>query len=673
MPATVAWGVGDERARLLAKLNIFTVEDLLLHRPRRYEDRRTFLSIRDLQLKEPATVRGKIVAAGVKRWQRGARAMFECVFDDGSAPLHCRWWHAQPWMEEYFAVGREFLVFGKPESLRPRTIDHPETELLEPGEEFIHVNRIVPIHPLTDGLTARVMRTLVWHALERFEPQISEPQLTDLMPPSAVPGGGDHKFGIPSGFPSRANAVRMLHFPEAMDDVEISRLRLALDEFVELQAQIRVRRHNFETKARAIPCGGNNALIKPFLSKLRFKLTNAQTQVLREIRSDMRARHPMRRLLQGDVGSGKTVVAACSALMAIESGRSAALMAPTEILAEQHFQNLKKWFEPLGIRVTLRTGSRKTNSERMTESENPIASHTTQPVASMFIGTHALLTENFALPDLGLVIIDEQHKFGVAQREQLVRKGTYPHLLVMTATPIPRTLGLTVYGELDISVIGEMPRDRGRIQTFIRTAETIPKVWEFIRKKLTEGRQAYVIYPRVEDSEQNTVKAVVKEQGAIKRALHPFRVGLLHGRLTGREKEDVMNAFRANDLQVLLSTSLVEVGVDVPNATVMLIENAEQFGLAQLHQLRGRIGRGAHDSYCILVSSSETEDARERLKILEQTTDGFRVAEEDLKLRGPGELLGQRQSGTPAFRFGDLASDWELIKLARRVVTDEGR
>ncbi len=537
MPVTMTWGVGDERGRLLAKLNIFTVEDLLLHRPRRYEDRRTLLAIRDLQLKEPATVRGKIVAAGVKRWKRGARAMFECVFDDGSAHLHCRWWHAQPWMEEYFAVGREFLVFGKPDSLRPRTMDHSETELLEPGEdEFIHVNRIVPIHPLTDGLTARVMRTLVWHALERFESQISEPQLTGLPLTSAVPGAGNHKFEIPPGFPSRANAVHMLHFPEALDDAEIARRRLALDEFIALQAQIRVRRHNFETKARAIPCGGNNTLIKPFLSRLQFKLTNSQTQVLREIRSDMRARHPMRRLLQGDVGSGKTVVAACSALMAIENGRSVALMAPTEILAEQHFQNFKKWFDPLGIQVTLRTGSSKNDNERITGNGKRTSSRLVQPFPSMFIGTHALLTANFAVPDLGLVIIDEQHKFGVAQREQLVRKGTYPHLLVMTATPIPRTLGLTVYGELDISVIGEMPGGRGRIQTFIRTADTLPKVWEFIRRKLTEGRQAYVIYPRVEDSAQNDVKAVVKEHGMIKRTLHPFQVGLLHGRMTGRDE-----------------------------------------------------------------------------------------------------------------------------------------
>ena len=343
-PITSLWGVGEERARLLARLDIFTLEDLLLHKPRRYEDRRNFLPIRDLKLKEPATVRGKIAAAGVKRFRKGARAMFECVFDDGTALLHCRWWQAQPWMEDWFTVGREFLVFGKPDSLRPRNIDHPETELVEPGDdEFIHVNRIAPVHPLTDGLTARVMRTLVWRALEKYKPEIAEPIIAlDL-----------------KTLPTRANAVRMIHFPEELTDVEIARQRLALDEFVELQTQIQSRRRKFEASAKALPCGGDNRLMKPFLAALGFKFTAAQTNVLREIRSAMGGAHPMRRLLQGDVGSGKTAVAACSALMALEGGFNVALMAPTEILAEQHFRSFTKWFEPLGVKVELQTGSRK--------------------------------------------------------------------------------------------------------------------------------------------------------------------------------------------------------------------------------------------------------------------------------------------------------------------------
>jgi ATP-dependent DNA helicase RecG len=671
-PVTAVWGVGEERAKLLARLEIFTVEDLLLHKPRRYEDRRKFLPIRDLKLKEAATVRGTILVSGVKRWKKCARAMFECVFDDGTAHLHCRWWQAQSWMEDWFAVGREFLVFGKPESLRPRTIDHPETEPVEPGEdEFIHVNRIVPVHPLTDGLTARVMRTLIWRALEKFETQIAESSFG--VPPSG--GSGESHKEPPKGgtpnLPSRANAVRMIHFPEELTDVEFARQRLALDEFVALQFQIQSRRKKFEALAKALPCGGDNRLMKPFLAELGFKLTAAQTNVLREIRADLGGAHPMRRLLQGDVGSGKTAVAACSALMALESGFTVALMAPTEILAEQHFRNFTKWFEPLGVKVEMQTGSRKTveskNELRVEKPGGARRSTLNSNNSQLFIGTHALFTAGFDLPKLGLVIIDEQHKFGVAQRETLVRKGSYPHLLVMTATPIPRTLGLTLYGDLDVSVVDELPGGRGKIKTFVRAADKLPKVWEFIREKISGGRQAYIVYPRVEATASD-IKAVTKEFENVQRALAPFKVGLLHGRMKSAEKENVMTAFRSNEIKAVVATSLIEVGVDVPNASVMLIENAERFGLAQLHQLRGRIGRGAHESFCILISDALKGDAQSRLKILEETNDGFKIAEVDLKLRGPGDLLGQEQSGAMKLRFGDLSEDLNLIRQARELV-----
>jgi ATP-dependent DNA helicase RecG len=683
VPVSAVWGVGEERAKLLARLEIFTVADLLLHKPRRYEDRRKFLPIRDLKLKEAATVRGKIIAAGVKRFRKGARAMFECVFDDGTAHLHCRWWQAQPWMADWFAVGREFLIFGKPDSLKPRNIDHPEMELVEPGEdEFVHVNRIVPVHPLTDGLTARVMRTLIWRALEKFENEIAEPEWSRLQVAGCrlqVEKTAASMRKEPSTFnlqpstllPSRANAVRMIHFPEELTDVEIARQRLALDEFVALQFQIQSRRKKFEALSKALPCGGDNRLMKPFLTQLGFKLTAAQTNVLKEIRADMGGKHPMRRLLQGDVGSGKTAVAAASALMAIESGFNVALMAPTEILAEQHFRNFSKWFEPLGIKLELQTGSRKTSNIQHPTSNiqrgvrGKPSTFNLQP-STLFIGTHALFTAGFDLPMLGLVIIDEQHKFGVAQREQLVRKGNYPHLLVMTATPIPRTLGLTLYGDLDVSVIDELPGGRGKIKTFVRMADKLPKVWEFIREKISSGRQAYIVYPRVEATDKD-VKAVLKEFENVQRALTPFKVGLLHGRMKSAEKEKVMTAFRANEIRAIVATSLIEVGVDVANASVMLIENAEQFGLAQLHQLRGRIGRGAHESFCILISDAQTEDVQARLKILEDTNDGFKIAEADLKLRGPGELLGQEQSGAMRLRFGNLAEDLNLIRQAREL------
>jgi ATP-dependent DNA helicase RecG len=653
-PVTSLRGVGGERAAQLARLNISTIEDLLLHRPRRHEDRRHFRAINELTREEPATVRGTIVAQGLKRFRRGAKSVFELVLDDGTARLHCRWWNL-PFMEKYFSVGDEVFVYGKLAGLKPRTIDHPETEVVEgDGENFIHINRIVPIYPLTEGLPQRWLRGLIWRTLATSE--------SDLVEPVPAPD--------PKLFPTRANAVHMMHFPEEPADVEIARRRLALDEFVQLQQQIRLRRKKFEALARALPCGGDNHLIKPFLRRLGFELTGAQTRVLREIRADLRGRHPMRRLLQGDVGSGKTVVAACAALMAIESGYSVALMAPTEILAGQHFTVFSQWLGPLGIPVEFQTGARKIQVQSPTPKvQNRPGAFRPEPGASrLVIGTHALLERAVEIDRLGLVVIDEQHKFGVGQREQLVRKGRYPHLLVMTATPIPRTFGLTIYGELDISILDELPRGRGRIRTFVRDAGRLPQVWSFLRDKLAEGRQAYVVYPRVEEAEGNDVKAVTREFTGLERALAPFRVGLLHGRMKSAEKDETMAAFRANTIQVLLATSLIEVGVDVPNATLMLVENAERFGLAQLHQLRGRIGRGAQDSYCILIAPSAADaTTRERLNLLEATTDGFRLAEADLRLRGPGELLGQRQSGVPDFRFADLATDWELIRLARQL------
>ncbi|HEY1662192.1 MAG TPA: ATP-dependent DNA helicase RecG [Verrucomicrobiae bacterium] len=640
-PVTSLWGIGAERAAQLARLEIFTIEDLLLHRPRRHEDRRHFKKISELTKAEPGTVRGNIVVLGLRRFRGGQRSVFEIVLDDGSARLHCRWWNL-PFMQNYFSQGDEVFVYGKLSETKPLTMDHPETEVIEGGEEsFIHINRIAPVYPLTEGLPQRWLRGLIWRALEKHETQIPEPKLAP-----------DLKI-----HPARANAIHMIHFPEERTDVEIARRRLALDEFVDLQSQMQARREKFEAHAKGLPCGGDNRMMKPFLASLGFKLTESQTKVLREIRANLGEAHPMRRLLQGDVGSGKTVVAACAALMAIESGFNAALMAPTEILAEQHYRNFKKWFEPLGISVELQTGSTKTSQAKP-------ATHPAR--ATLFIGTHALFTEGFQLPRLGLVIIDEQHKFGVAQREQLVRKGDYPHLLVMTATPIPRTLGLTLYGDLDVSVIDEAPAGRGVIKTFLRESDKLPKVFDFIREKISAGRQAFIVYPRVEDSKE--AKAVAVEYDNLKKVFAPFQVGLLHGRLKSAQKEEVMADFRANKIQILLSTSLIEVGVDVPNATLMLIENAEQFGLSQLHQLRGRIGRGAHESFCILVSDKKNPEARERLKILEETTDGFKIAEADLKLRGPGELLGREQSGLPKFRFGDLAEDLDLIRQARQLV-----
>jgi ATP-dependent DNA helicase RecG len=669
-PVVELRGVGTERAAQLARLELRCAGDLLLHAPRRYEDRRHFQRIAQLKLDQPALTCGNIVAAGLTRARRGALSVYEFILDDGSGRLHCRWWNL-PFMEKYFSVGDQVVVFGKPNSLRPRTMDHPETEVVQ-GEEMensIHLNRIAPVYPLTEGLPQRWLRSLIWRAVEEFAPGVPEPNpeipLTRepaVLPvsPTSGPETTNPRF-LP--LPSRAHAIQMLHFPEELEDVEIARRRLALDEYIDLQRALRTRRKNLEARARPLPCAGDhNRLIKPFLAGLGFELTASQTKVLREIRRDMAGPTPMRRLLQGDVGSGKTVVAACAMLMALESGADAALMAPTEILAEQHWQNFRRWMEPLGVGVELRTGSSGFGG-RGRQFLSP---------ATLYIGTHALLEESFAPEKLGLVIIDEQHKFGVGQREELLRKGSYPHLLVMTATPIPRTLALTWYGDLEISVIEQPPPGRGRVKTFLRPVESLPKVWAFLRENLARGRQGYIIYSRVEDADSSTgVKAATKEFEHLEKILAPWRVGLLHGRLKSGEKEKVMVAFRRNETQVLLATSVVEVGVDVPNATMMVIENAEQFGLAQLHQLRGRIGRGARESFCILIGAGKSAGARERLKIMEETTDGFRIAEADFKLRGAGELLGKEQSGAPRLRFGDLAADGELVERARALVREK--
>ncbi len=644
-PLTSLPGVGAERAALLGRLKLRTVGDLLLYRPRRYEDRRDLRSIASLQLNEPTTAHGRIVAQGVKWWRGRQRSVFEFVLDDGSGRLHCRWWNL-PYMEKYFRVGDEVFVFGKVRSLKPRTMDHPDTEVLEAGEETsVHLHRIVPVYPLTEGLSGRWLRGLVWRTLAQSAEAMGEPG------PESVP----------PDLPGRADAVRQLHFPDTPEAAERARQRLAFDELVDLQRTIQERRRRLAAQAPGLRCAGDNRLMKPFLATLGFRLTAAQTRVLREIRSDLGGPPPMRRLLQGDVGSGKTVVAACAALMAIEGGFDVALMAPTEILTAQHARNFSRWFTPLGIRVDLLTGSQRPDRDA-----DAIAAGSPR---TLTVGTHALLEADFAPARLGLVIIDEQHKFGVAQRERLVRKGRYPHLLVMTATPIPRTLGLTLYGDLDASVIDEVPAGRGRVRTFIREADRLPRVWTFVRARLDEGRQAYVVYPRIEEEPGAAgLKAVRAEFARLEKQFAPHRVALLHGRLSAEEKETVVGAFRDGRVAVLVTTSVIEVGLDVANATVMVIENAESYGLAQLHQLRGRIGRGAADAWCILVAAVATPEARARLKALEEHQDGFRIAELDLQLRGPGELLGQAQSGLPPFRFVELTRDLGLAERARQLV-----
>ena len=633
-------GVGGERAAQLARLKCLTVGDLIMHRPRRYEDRRDVRPIHDLSSEEARLARGKIMLLGMNHLP-GGRRKFEFVLEDDSGSVRCRWWNCN-YMDRLFHRGDDVLVYGKLTGGKLAGLDHPETEIIKSDDDpAVHVNRIVPVYPLTEGMQQRWLRRVIFGLLEKQIEEFSEPDYTA------------------AGLPPRREAIRQLHFPDDLDQAKAARRRLALDEFVELQSTIRRRRVTMQTKAKALPCTGDGSLVNPFLQQLEFQLTDAQRTVQMEIEGDLNGKHPMRRLLQGDVGSGKTVVAALALLRALESGYNGLIMAPTEILAEQHFCNFTKWLEPLGIRVRLHTGARKDTAKPLFEKR------------TLVIGTHALFQAGFNLERVGLIVIDEQHKFGVTQRDRLVKKGHYPHLLVMTATPIPRTLGLTLYGDLDSSVINEMPAGRGEVRTHIRTPERWQKILDFFKTELATGQQAFVIFPRVENEDSvGGIKAVKAEAQKLATAFAPYTVNVLHGRLKPEEKEAVMAGFRKNQTQVLLATTVVEVGVDVPNATLMLIENAEQFGLAQLHQLRGRIGRGAGDSHCILLTRGKSKEANERLTVLTETNDGFKVAEADLQLRGPGELVGQDQSGLPAFKFGDLRRDLDLIELARHVALE---
>lgn len=639
-------GVGPERAALLDRLGITTIGDLLWHAPRAYEDRRQLAKIGDIQAHGPVVITGKILECGLKRFRQGRKSVFEMVVEDGTGRLHCRWWN-MPWLEKNYAAGMPLLVAGRIKELKPLTIDHPDVELLNEDEPV--EAGIIAVYPLTEGLTQRWLRALVNRALDAGI-AIEEP-----FPPKLLPER-----------PTHAEALRMLHRPRELHEPNWARERLALEEFAKLQKSMLVRRRNLAANAPRLSCEGDGRIRNSFEKTLPFRLTSAQRRVLSEISGDLKAGLPMRRLLQGDVGSGKTVVAALSAIEVLECGMNAAIMAPTEILAEQHYRAFSAWLGPLGVEVVLRTGSSRMQLSR----DAALFTHSAPRTGGVVIGTHALISRDFEIPRLGLVIIDEQHRFGVTQREDLVRKGSYPHLLVMTATPIPRTLGLTVYGDLDSSVLDELPGGRKPIRTYVRKSSALPKVWEFIREHLTKGKQAYVVYPRVSEDEQGELKAVLKEAAQLSKLFTPWRVEALHGRMKPAEKDSVMEGFRANQIQVLVASSLIEVGVDVPNATVMVLENAEQFGLAQLHQLRGRIGRGSRHSYCILVSDADNPEVQERLSIIEKSTDGFEIAEADLQFRGPGDLLGEQQSGLPTFRFGDLRQDLPLVREARRVAAE---
>jgi RecG-like helicase/REP element-mobilizing transposase RayT len=842
------------RPRLLAlrRLGIETTEDLLTHFPRRHEDRTEFPQFPREETNAPICLCGEVIKTSLRRFG-GWKKIFEATLEESqpnalSEPLVCRWFNLH-YVQKMIATGQRIVVFGRPRLRGKRIcIDHPEFEVIENDEEIsIHFRRITPIYPATEGLSQRVLRGIIYRVLDEFPDVGWQP----IAPTTLVRG-------------KRSDAIRAIHFPESWEARDAAREHLVLSEFFAMQMLIASRRFESSARPGEAHCG-SGALLDKFLKGLPFELTAAQGKVISEIRRDLAANYPMNRLLQGDVGSGKTVVAIAAMLLAVEAGYQAAFMAPTQILAEQHYEVLRRWLEPLGVHIALRTAARQEESgplplfdlgsarvpragdsesfresrtfpeadaavgarysrRRLPHFEKPwaiyavtigtkkdcylspkarttvlnslrhfhnkryemfaacvmpdhvhlliqpwpkgdddkentafwrlselvhsiksfsahgineienksgsiwekerfdryvrsdrdlqekfhyilrnpwdsgvakqnedypwvwtrddearnassfrrdaetstrdaCATQTEEP--KIVVGTHALLYESVSFSNLGLAVIDEQHKFGVAQRARLTAREPAPDVLVMTATPIPRTLTMTIYGDLDVSTIDEMPGNRGKIVTAVRDTSKLGEVLSFLRMQLEKGRQLYVIYPLIDESDKLDVKAAAAEYELWRKRLHPFRCELLHGRIPAPEKQQIMDRFRRGDTNALISTTVLEVGVDVPNAAIILIENAERFGLAQLHQLRGRIGRGEHKSYCILLSSSQAKETSAKLAVLERTTNGFEVAEADWELRGPGDVLGRAQSGLPALKIGDLKLDADLMRRAR--------
>jgi ATP-dependent DNA helicase RecG len=638
--------------KTLEKEGVTTVRDVISWLPFRHEDRTRDDAI-SFQVSELPVCHQVLVTKTGNKFFGGRGGMFEAqVEPSGGASmgqlLTLRWW-SMPFMSRVIAEGQRLIVYGKIKEFKGRlSMDHPEYEVLEEeGTTTIHSGRITPVYRLKAGVTQKTLRTAAWFVVQGLGDDFA----SDVLPKPSEAG----EF---AGW-NRARALKAVHFAATMEDLEKARRYLALEEFYGYQLRVvRRRRAVLESGGHSHVAG---PLVQDFEKALPFEMTGAQKRSLEEIQRDMASNAPMNRLLHGDVGSGKTVVAFAAMLGAVESGKQAALMAPTQILAEQHFQTARKWLEPLGLNVALRTGTRA--EEGGVELLTGKMSNKNQ----ILIGTHALLHDEDLVKNLGLVVIDEQHKFGVAQRAKLIQKGNTPDVLVMTATPIPRTLTLTIYGDLDVSTIDERPKERGKIITKVRPASKQADAAKFLREQLDEGRQAYLVYPLIEESEKLDVTAAKKGYEEWCKLLPNFSVGLLHGKLSAEEKDLVMRNFRAAKLDVLVSTTVIEVGVDVPNATVMYVHHAERYGLAQLHQLRGRIGRGEHTSYCVLFVPDKEEEAKSRLAIMEETTDGFLISEEDLKRRGPGDVLGKAQSGQAPLKFAELLADTRLVRIARQL------
>ncbi len=657
IPVQYIKGVGPKVAHLLGGKGLQTVEDMLYFLPRRYEDRRSVKKISLTQIGNWETVIGEVINAETQQYRR--KKIFEVTIDDGGGRVTAKWFEGNyTYLRKIFKKGVRVIVTGRIRGfLSGKDIVHPDFEILDEEDnlnQLLHFKRIVPIYSETEGLHQKYIRRIMMGVVENYSQYILSPIPGEICERQRL---ADINYSI-----------RSVHFPDFDQDIEVynsaksaAHRRLVFDEFFFFELGMALKKKGYILE-RGISFKTDGTLIEMFYRILPFKLTNAQKRVIEEIKADMASKFPMNRLLQGDVGCGKTVVSMAVMITACENGYQAAIMAPTEILAEQHFSSLKEGAEMLGLKVAILTGSKKALERRN------VCEKIESGGVDIIIGTHALIQEDVKFKRLGLAVIDEQHRFGVIQRAALRGKGINPDVLVMTATPIPRSLAMTVYGDLDVSVIDEMPPGKKPIRTKVFYEKSRDKVYEIIRKEIKKGNQAFIVYPLVEESETLDLKDATRMAEHLQKEIFPeYCVGLIHGRMKGAEKDKIMSGFSKGKVDILVATTVIEVGIDIPNASLMVIEHAERFGLSQLHQLRGRVGRSDIPAYCVLLSGyARSDTSSRRLRIMEQTNDGFRIAEEDLAIRGPGEFMGTRQSGLPDFRIANILRDGRILNEARR-------